>query len=216
MTKLPGNRFELLQQRAKKLYPQTISELKKFVNSAVSTATSLRQIVKGAAEQRGIPFDSVLEDFQNTFRALFEELKEQLPPPEEAPGHEKRILLINTVLDRVEETFLRVAIKYGASEEVLKNHTTSLMSGVQHIMVTIGDLYEQHPELAWTLLRIMTGMSFAQEFLLIALRTFGLGALGPIKGSAAAWLQAWLFGPAVPKGSWFSALQRLPMSRAKL
>jgi hypothetical protein len=84
-----------------------------------------------------------------------------------------------------------------------------------------------------TLLRIATGI-FTQEFLFAALRIFGFAALGPTKGSflygcgtehpidvmvlgsAAAWLQAWLFGPAVPKGSWFSVLQRIPMARAKL
>ncbi|KAG1758254.1 hypothetical protein EDD22DRAFT_957053 [Suillus occidentalis] len=46
------------------------------------------------------------------------------------------------------------------------------MSGVLYIVVTIIDLFEQHPELAWTLLPIATGI-FAQEFLFIALRIFG-------------------------------------------
>jgi len=59
---------------------------------------------------------------------------------------------------------------------------------------------------------------------------FGFGPQGPIKGSflydcdaeqlfnmtlivggIAAWLQGWLFGPAVPKGGWFAMLQRLAM-----
>ncbi|KAG2743938.1 hypothetical protein P692DRAFT_20784477 [Suillus brevipes Sb2] len=197
------------------LFPSKISKFKKYVNDVASAATSLRDVVKGATEQRGISFDSVLEEFQNTFRALIEELKEQFPPPEEAPGHEKRTLVINAVLNRMEGTFLRIAIKHGANEEVLKNHTSSLMASVLYIVVTIIDLFEQHPELALTLLRIATGI-FTQEFLFAALRIFGFAALGPTKGSAAAWLQAWLFGPAVPKGSWFSVLQRIPMARAKL
>lgn len=129
---------KLFQHAKKLLFPSKISEFKKYVDSVASAATSLHQVVKGATEQRGIPFDSVLEEFQNTFRALIEELKEQFPPPEEAPGHEKRILVINAVLDRIEGTFLQVAIKHGASEEVLKNHTSSLMSGVGYIVVTIG------------------------------------------------------------------------------
>jgi len=67
------------------------------------------------------------------------------------------------------------------------------------------------------------------------LRIFGFGPLGPIKGSflydcdaerlfnmtlivggIAAWLQAWLFGPAIPKGSWFAMLQRLAMKAVML
>jgi len=35
-------------------------------------------------------------------------------------------------------------------------------------------------------------------------------------GGIAAWLQQWLFGPAVPKGGWFAMLQRLAMTAAKL
>ncbi|KAG2137165.1 uncharacterized protein EDB93DRAFT_1167834 [Suillus bovinus] len=209
-SKIQGNVDELFEN-AKKLYPAKMSEFKKSVNSVASTATSLHQVVKGAAAQRDVPFDSVLEELRNTLHVVFEELKEQFPPPEEAPGHENRTLMINTVLDRVEESFLRVAIKYGASEEVLKNHTGSLMSGIRHILGIIGDLYEQHPQLAWTLLCIAIGSLLAPWFLLGTVRIIGFGALGPIKGSIAAWLQAWLFAGAVPAGSLFAMLQRLGM-----
>ncbi|KAG2056206.1 hypothetical protein BDR06DRAFT_932867 [Suillus hirtellus] len=210
---IQGNVDELFQH-AKEIYPSKISEFKKSVNSVVSTATSLHQVVKGAAEQREIPLDSILEELRNTLHVLFEELKEQFPPPEEAPGHENRTLIINTVLDRVEETFLRVAIKYGASEEVLKNHTSSLMSGVRHIVGIIGDLYEQHPQLAWTFFSIAIAPLFVQGLFLSALRILGFGPLGPIAGAPAAWLQAWLFRGAIPAGNWFAILQRIAMRGA--
>jgi translation elongation factor EF-4 len=122
------------------LFPQKILEFKKYVCSVASVASaarSLYQVVEGATEQRGVPFHSVLEELQNAFRALIEELKEQFPPPEEAPGHEMRTLVINAVLDRMEGTFLRIAIEHGANEEDLKNHTSSLMSGVRYTVVTI-------------------------------------------------------------------------------
>ncbi|KAG1856299.1 hypothetical protein C8R48DRAFT_302516 [Suillus tomentosus] len=217
---IPGNvLYELeLFQHAKELYPSEILELKKSVNSIASTATSLHQVVKGAAEQREIPFDSVLEELRNTFYVLFEELKEQFPPPEEAPSYADRTLMIDTVLDRVEETFLRVAIKYGASEEVLKDHTSSFMSGVRHILRIIRDHYEQHTWFAWILLyiAILLCIAIAQLFgpcsSLLALKIFGIGPLGPIRGTAAAWLQARLFGGAIPAGSWFSILQRIAMT----
>jgi len=35
-------------------------------------------------------------------------------------------------------------------------------------------------------------------------------------GGVAAWLQRWLFGPAVPKGGWFAILQHLAMKAVKL
>ncbi|KAG1740367.1 hypothetical protein EDB19DRAFT_783560 [Suillus lakei] len=206
-----------LFQHAKKLYPSKITEFKKSVDSVASTTAALYQGVKGAAERRDVPLDSVLEELRNTFHVLFEELKEQFPPPDEAAGHENRTVIINTVLDRIEESFLQVIMKHGASEEHMKSHFSSLKSGVQRIVVIIGDLYEQHPELAWTLSCMAVGPFIAPGFLLTtALRIFGFGALGPIKGTAAAWLQAWLFGPVIPKGSWFAILQRLAMRGAGL
>jgi hypothetical protein len=66
------------------------------------------------------------------------------------------------------------------------------------------------------------------------LRMFGFGPLGPVKGAflhdcgaerlfnmifvggVAAWMQRWLFGPAVPKGGWFAMLQSLAMKAVKL
>jgi hypothetical protein len=78
-------------------------------------------------------------------------------------------------------------------------------------------------------------MLLPEFFLLrLVLRIFGFGSRGPIKGAflydcdaerlfnmlfvggAAAWLQRWLFGPAVPKGGWFAMLQRLAMKAVKL
>ncbi|KAG2139745.1 hypothetical protein DEU56DRAFT_942500 [Suillus clintonianus] len=205
-----------LFQHAKKTYPsEKMAEFRKSVDAVASTLTALHQVVKGATDVRGIPIDSVLKEIGGAFCVLFTELKEQFPPPGEAPGHEKRMIMINTVLDRFEEIFLPVAIKYGATEELLKNHTSSLKSSVRHIVVTIGDIHEQHPELAWTLSSIATG-TLAQGLIVTTLRIFGLGASGPVKGTAAAWLQAWFFGAAVPRRSWFAVLQRLTMRGAKL
>ncbi|KAG1763512.1 hypothetical protein EV702DRAFT_1157788 [Suillus placidus] len=211
-TRLLGYTDEFFQ-RAGEFYPSDrITELRKSVDSVASTATTLYQVVEEAAEQRGIPLYTVLRDLGNTFSDLFEELKEQFPPPDEAPSHEKRMTMISTVLDRVEECFLQVVGKLGMNKELLKSLTGSLKSGVKQVVVTIGDVSEQHPHLVWALAGIVINMLFAQGHLLLTiLRIVGFGPLGPIKGGIAAWLQGWLFGPAVPKGGWFAMLQRLAM-----
>ncbi|KAG1774147.1 hypothetical protein EV702DRAFT_548159 [Suillus placidus] len=199
-------------QRAREFYPSDkITELRKSVDSVASTATTLYQVIKEAAERRGIPLYPVL-----SFSILLEMLKEQFPPPNEAPGHEKRMAMINTVLDRVEECFLQVIGKLGMNKELLKSLSSSLKSGVKHIIVTIGDIDEQHPALVSALLSIVISMLFAEVLSLSAiLRIVGFGSLGPVKGETAAWLQGLLFGPAVPKGDWFGRLQRLAMIRGK-
>jgi hypothetical protein len=126
-------------QRAREFYPSDkISESRKSVDSVTSTAITLYQVIKEAAEQRGIPLYTVSKDLGNTFRVLFEELKEQFPPPDEASGHEQRMTVINTVLDRVEECFLQVVSKLGVSKELLTGLTGSLKSGIKHVVVTIG------------------------------------------------------------------------------
>ncbi|KAG1719969.1 hypothetical protein EDB19DRAFT_608170 [Suillus lakei] len=209
-----------LFQHAEKLYPsEKITEFKKSVDSVASRATALYQVVKGVAERRDVPLDLVLEELRNTFHVLFEELKEQFPPPEEAASHKSRMVIINTVLDRIEESFLQVVMKHGASEEHVKSHFSSLKSSIQHSVMIIEDSYEHHgPKFAWILLCILVCILLGILLLYMvvdlctALRIFGLGPLGPIKGTVAAWLQAWLFGPMIPKGSWFAILQYLAMT----
>ncbi|KAG0698009.1 hypothetical protein DFH29DRAFT_943524 [Suillus ampliporus] len=223
-----------LFHHATELYPsEKIAEFRQSVDNVTITATALHQVVFAAAEQSGWPLDvSILEELGDIFGVLFGDLTEMFPPPEEAPGHENRTLMVNAVLSRVEESFLQLAIKYGGNEELLTSYTSPLKFDVQYIVVIIGDLAEQHPDLANVLLftaiaPLLPGIAAAlspeiglllEETWLLrqVLRMVGFGPLGPMKGTAAAWLQRWLFGPIIPKGSWFAALQRLAMMGAKV
>ncbi|KAG1875429.1 hypothetical protein DFJ58DRAFT_740959 [Suillus subalutaceus] len=189
-----------------------------------ATAAVLREVCGETAEDSGVSLHSVIEEHRDIFVVLFEELMEMFPPPGEAPGHDNRTIMINAVLDRFEEGFLQVATKLGVSEELLKIHSSSLKFVVQHVAVTIGDLAEQHPEIANALLliaiaelsplllpQIEMGALLEGWLLRPLLRMIGFGPQGPIKGGIAAWLQRWIFGPTIPKGNWFAVLQRLGM-----
>lgn len=126
---------------ALELYPsEKIAEFKVSADNIASTTTTLRQVIRGVAEQRGIPLDSIKTELGDIFNVIFEELKEKFPPPDEAPSHENRTAIIKTALDRVEEGFLQFAVKHGVDEESLKSHTSSLKSHVQLTVVTIGTL----------------------------------------------------------------------------
>jgi hypothetical protein len=197
--------------------------------NATATATLLREVCNEAAEDSGVSLHSVIEEYGDIFVVLFQELMEMFPSPEEAPGHDNRTIMINMALDRFEEGFLQVATRLGVSEELLKSHSSSLKFVVQHVAVTIGDLAEQHPDIANTLLliaiaeltplllpEIEIGALFGEWLLHPFLHMFGFGPQGPIRGGIAAWLQRWIFGPAIPKGNWFAALQRLAMIGGKL
>jgi hypothetical protein len=219
-----------LFHHAVELYPsEKLTQLRESMVNVTTTATALRKVCSEAAEDSGISFHSVLEEHGDIFVVLFEELIEMFPPPEEAPGHDNRTVVIGTALDRFEKGFLQVATKLGVSEEQLKSHSSSLKFVVQHVTVTIGDLVEQHPDIANTLLLVAIAellplllpeleiSALFEEWLLRPLlRWLGFGPQGPIKGRIAPWLQRWIFGPAVPKDSWFAVFQHLAMIGKKL
>ncbi|KAG1729081.1 uncharacterized protein EDB91DRAFT_1085862 [Suillus paluster] len=129
-----------LLHHAMELYPsEKIMEFKESVDNVTSTATALHQVVFAAAKQSGRPLDvSILEELQGVFSVVFEELRELFLPPEEAPGHENRTVMISMVLDHIEEIFLQVAIMHGGKEELLAAYSSPLKFAVQHISVTIG------------------------------------------------------------------------------
>jgi len=134
-----GLSAEGLFRHAMELYPsEKIAKLKASVDSVTTSATTLHQVVLKAADQHGIPHDSMKEKLGNIFNAIFEDLMEKFPPPEEAPGHENRTVMINTVLDRIEESFVQFAINQGVTEEPLKSHCSSFKFHVQIIVTTIG------------------------------------------------------------------------------
>ncbi|KAG1888720.1 hypothetical protein F4604DRAFT_964642 [Suillus subluteus] len=194
---------------------EKLVEFKESMVNVTATVTVLHQICSRAAEDSGVSLHSVIEELEDIFVALFEDLMEMFPPPEEAPGHDNRTIMINAALDHFEEGFLQVATKLGVSEELLESHTSSLKFVVQHVTITIGDLAEQHPEIANALLLIVIAELLPLLLPQIGkwlLHMLGFGPLGPIKGRIAAWLQRWIFGPTIPKGNWFAILQRLSMT----
>jgi hypothetical protein len=123
---------------------EKIMEFKSSMNNVTSTVTTLQQVIREAAEQRGVPLDSMKEELGDIFNAIFEVLKEQFPPPEDAPSHEKRMVMFSTALDSIEEGFLQFAIRHGVNEEPLKSHASSLKFHAKLLVVTIGTLTVFH------------------------------------------------------------------------
>jgi hypothetical protein len=112
--------------------------------NVTATATVLHKVCSGAAEDNGVSFHSVIEEHKDIFVVLFEELVEMFPPPEEAPGHDNRTIMISTALDRFEKSFLQVVTELGVSEEQVQSHSSSLKFVVQHATVTIGTSRASH------------------------------------------------------------------------
>jgi len=211
-----------LFHHAMELYPsEKLAEFRESMVNVTATATVLHKVCSDAAEDSGVSLYSVTEELEDIFTVLFEELMEMFPPPNEAPGHNNRTIMISTALDRIEQSFLQVATKVGVSEELLQSDSSSLKLAVQQVAVTTGDLVEQHPIIARALLLVaidilLPEIEISGWLLPQLLRLFGFGRQGPIKGGIAAWVQRWIFGANIPAGSWFSVLQRLAMMSTKL
>jgi len=82
-----------------------------------------------------------------------------------------------------------------------------------HARVFAEDFAREHPVFAAV---IVTVVALGVLYLLWpwAISALGFGELGPIEGSWAAWFQT-TYGPEVPAGSLFAALQRLGMMAGK-
>ncbi|OCH91521.1 hypothetical protein OBBRIDRAFT_834175 [Obba rivulosa] len=163
---------------------------------------------------------------------LFEQLKEEFPPPDCAPNHEERLEKITSVMNRTTEILLRLGVKHGMDEETwrarldkLQDHAITLLvltgkkppsivvDDVETEYISTGDLAEQLPVLLQILLFAGTILILPESsFLRPLLSVFGFGPSGPIRGSSAAWAQRTFFGAAVKEGSWFSHLQRAGMT----
>ncbi|CCM02530.1 uncharacterized protein FIBRA_04632 [Fibroporia radiculosa] len=157
-----------------------------------------------------------LQDLKNGLERelmkLFDELKAEFPPPDHAPSHEERAGNITAVLKRAEDVIVRFSVARGVDEAHLRAHLDGLLPHVAVILVTTGDLAEQHPILLETLIISSTLLIVPESwFLRPVLGLFGFGPAGPVKGSAAAWAQRRFYGAVVTKGSWFAHLQRAGM-----
>lgn len=128
-----------LFHHAVELYPSDkLTEFRESMANVTATVTVLHKVCSGAAEDSGVSFQTIIEEHGDIFVDLFGELMKMFPPPDEAPGHDNRTIMISAALDRFEEVFLQVATKLGVSEELLKSHSSSLKFVVQHVTVTIG------------------------------------------------------------------------------
>lgn len=161
----------------------------------------------------------VSEDFSSeialALQEVLKELQQAFPPPNHAPGHAHRQNMTRIVFGKAEAALLNFAQKHGMPEDKIESFRASLdriNPLIEKLVVTTGDLAEQHPILLDTLLFTATALLIPESWFLRPLMSlFGFGPFGPVKGTSAAWAQRTFWGAAVKKNSWFSMLQRAGM-----
>lgn len=177
------------------------------VHDAVDTAAKLRppRNVEDASEEISRALDAVVE-----------RIKAEFPPLDRAPTHEERLHMANTVIMHAIPAVKDVLVKFGVDEEqaqIALEHIGRL--SVQMVVIT-GDVREQHPVLFATVITAAVIAAIPEGWLLRWwLDLLGFGARGPVKNSAASWMQRNFYGAVVEENSWFSALERAGMTVRK-
>ncbi|PCH36328.1 hypothetical protein WOLCODRAFT_157043 [Wolfiporia cocos MD-104 SS10] len=202
--------------------------------TALAVASGISRIaddVRTASAAYSAGNQTASASIEQATKTLVELLEEQFPPPSQAAGHEERKAEVAAFLSQVENTLVGWMETMGPSDSHsvathgmggvnhivdavdLKAHLDNIRPHIENLLVLIGDLNEQHPHIATALAAAtITVVLWEVKLLRPVLDLAGFGQKGPVKGTLAAWTQRMVFGGAVPKGSWFSVLQRLGMT----
>ncbi|OSX64407.1 hypothetical protein POSPLADRAFT_1055025 [Postia placenta MAD-698-R-SB12] len=193
-------------------YAEELDTIKDALSSIVPLAAQFKATIGAHSENNGSIFDDISERVDEVYAGLAEKLVAAFPPPSHAPGHATRQELFDMILSEAEDAIVSVCVRAGLPEEDARAHLSALRSTLVVIVVTIGDIAEQHPELLPILVVTAITMLIPEEWILDPLiQLFGIGPSGPEKGSIAAWAQRTFFGAEVKAGSWFSLLQSAGM-----
>ncbi|KAJ6475677.1 hypothetical protein DFH09DRAFT_1109190 [Mycena vulgaris] len=191
---------------------EKIGEFTGRMDALVRGAAALHEELHTSATLQFV--DAISEDLERAFAAVLEELRVLFPAPEKAPGHAERREAVGVALEKAGAALMGVCVKYGMDEERARQHWDGAMRpAVETIVVLLGDLVEQHPDLLEALLFTGAVVLIPDYWLLRPLLgLFGFGPTGPVKGTTASWAQRVFYGPAVSKKSWFALLDQAAMT----
>ncbi|KAN0098015.1 hypothetical protein V8E55_002461 [Tylopilus felleus] len=187
------------------------TEITSAMNEIVNATTIFRNNIQGSLHDQQITFDTLTAELEGIFMTIVNDLK-KIPPPDKAPGHPERAEMVDKVLHDTTQALTKLATRYGFQEEAVTTYMLVLKPHVHALVVAVGDINEQHPELLSFLVFSVAILLVPEAWILRSfLSVFGFGPAGPIKGSPAAWMQSRFLGGTVKSGSWFSWLQSAGM-----
>lgn len=156
----------------------------------------------------------VSEEIDRAFEKILKRVHETFPAPNEAAHHDDRQRLIERILKEAEiELFEILCVKHKlVDEEAFRRFWRGVSPIIERIVVTTGDLLEQHPRLTEFVVTAVVFMLVPESwFTKPLLRLIGFGPLGPVKGSLAAWAQRVFYGANVGTKTIFAYLQSAAM-----
>ena len=119
---------------------EKIDEFRSTFHDIVSASNEIRGHLTELTQQ-GLTLDQISGELGVIFNDILGHLKKAFPPPDQAPGHEQRQEMVNTVLDSAEQELVDFARKHGMSEDGLENLRSSfglLKPHVEKLVVITG------------------------------------------------------------------------------
>lgn len=193
---------------------KTVEESKASIADVVFKVQAMEYDIHDDLEVHGISSDRIFDMFSAKLASMFEDLKAEFsePAPEKQTAEYKdRAVMVDRFLDMVENGFVRISALWRMPESDARKSFGIIKAELKSAILITVNLILNHPGLfiSVALLLIPEGW-----FLGPLLRIFGFGLLGPVKGSAAAWIQGQLWGGFIKEGSWFAVLQSAGMKMA--
>ncbi|KAJ7498570.1 hypothetical protein FB451DRAFT_1202324 [Mycena latifolia] len=190
---------------------EKIGELTARMDAVMRSASALHEELHTSATLQAV--DDISADLERAFAAVLTELEVLFPAPDQAPGHAQRQEVVVAALEKAGVALVGVCTKYGMDEERAWGHWGTVRPAIESMVVVLGDLAEQHPDLLEALLFTGAVLLIPDYWLLRPLLgLFGFGPTGPVKGTTASWAQRVFYGAAVSKGSWFALLDKAAMT----
>ncbi|KAK7062109.1 hypothetical protein R3P38DRAFT_2833463 [Favolaschia claudopus] len=169
---------------------EKIGELKNAMNAVLHASKEMDELGASRSVQKRDMKEDFAKELHSALEKVAKELEIMFPPPDEASGHEDRQRVVQVALGKAGTEVKRVCIEHGMDQERVEAHWESFSMIVEKLVVLLGDLFEQHPDL-FSALFITISLMLIPESLLLrpVLSLFGFGPLGPGKGTAASWAQ---------------------------
>ncbi|KAG6375252.1 hypothetical protein JVT61DRAFT_3468 [Boletus reticuloceps] len=144
------------------------TDIRLTMNHIVNATTTFRDNIKDALDAHHVTFDTFSEELEGILWQY----------------HAERAEIVDKVLDDTEQALIKLATRFGIQEEVVTTYLDALKPQVHVLIVTIGDINEQHPKLFPALAFSVVVLLIPESWILRPfLRVFGFGPYGPVKGT---------------------------------
>ncbi|TFK20788.1 hypothetical protein FA15DRAFT_673191 [Coprinopsis marcescibilis] len=210
--------LRIVLEKAAELLPQIdVKGIEKEFNNFGHQFAKFEEQLSSVLREQNVTLDDFVRAFQKKFDSQAEDLQRVFAENEQEGGEDRepRQALeetIRRIFAKIQDISVAVAVELGLDPDSIRNVVTQMEEPIVSFAMFIAEQVMKHPCL-FAILPLFLAAAFPAYWIFRTIVTsLGFGILGPIKGSIAAKLQSFIFGAAVPKGSWFAVMQRFGMS----